>query len=271
MIIKPNLFEFAYIPIWYDQLDRLAEMAIPEPWHFRDPAYETKNIHTPILERYIQILFQQAALDHYYATDETQADQAFYIRNEVACFNTGLLTPRYASIFAYFERNKRKDTTLDWYFRGFAEQSSPWLKYIEPLPRKVFGINRGAASCYYPDWNIRINYKHILEDQENAHRLPPVIRELENAMLLMDSAVELARRKANYSPSIVVPQMYGEQVQFLLPLCLSNMDKPDIVMVLSPVDGYYSGTTCITLEMAYLNARLIEKPTAPWLLNLIER
>ncbi len=37
-----DLFEFAYIPNWYLQLDDLAEMALPEPWRFCDSDYSYK-------------------------------------------------------------------------------------------------------------------------------------------------------------------------------------------------------------------------------------
>ncbi len=36
-------------------------------------------------------------------------------------------------------------------------------------------------------------------------------------------------------------------------------------MTLTIMDGYYLGNTCLTLEMAYLNARLLARPVAPWL------
>ena len=42
MILQPDLFSFAYVPDWYIQLDALAEMALPEPWRFRNPIYLTK-------------------------------------------------------------------------------------------------------------------------------------------------------------------------------------------------------------------------------------
>ena len=51
MILMPDLFSFAYVPNWYSQLDMLAEMALPEPWRFKNPIYLTKNPDTPILER----------------------------------------------------------------------------------------------------------------------------------------------------------------------------------------------------------------------------
>ena len=58
-MIPTDLFEFAYVPDWYGQLDELAEMALPEPWRFRKPAVETRNTDTPILERYINIIFRK--------------------------------------------------------------------------------------------------------------------------------------------------------------------------------------------------------------------
>lgn len=58
MKLQCDLFDFAYVPGWYWQLDCLAEMVLPEPWRFREPVYSTKNLDTPILERYIHsILF----------------------------------------------------------------------------------------------------------------------------------------------------------------------------------------------------------------------
>ena len=82
--------------------------------------------------------------------------------------------------------------------------------------------------------------------------------------------MELARRQAIIVPSIVVPQIYQQRVQYLLPLCLTDMENPDLAMTLCEMDGYYIGSTCLTLQMAYLNARLLARPTAPWLVSLVE-
>lgn len=40
-------------------------------------------------------------------------------------------------------------------------------------------------------------------------------------------------------------------------------------MTLTVMDGYYLGNTCLTLEMAYLNARLLARPAAAWLTRLV--
>ena len=49
-----------------------------------------------------------------------------------------------------------------------------------------------------------------------------------------------------------------------------NMQKPDLAMTLTVMDGYYLGNTCLTLEMAYLNARVVARPMAPWLTELVK-
>ena len=41
-------------------------------------------------------------------------------------------------------------------------------------------------------------------------------------------------------------------------------------MTISRMEGFYAGNTCLTLEMAYSNARLLAVPTAPWLAELVE-
>lgn len=82
--------------------------------------------------------------------------------------------------------------------------------------------------------------------------------------------MELARRKAVIEPGLISAQGYMGRVQYLLPIYLTKMNKPDLAMTLTVMDGYYLGNTCLTLEMAYLNARAIAKPSAPWLLELIK-
>ena len=82
--------------------------------------------------------------------------------------------------------------------------------------------------------------------------------------------MELARRKAVIEPGLISAQGYMGRVQYLLPIYLTKMNKPDLAMTLTVMDGYYLGNTCLTLEMAYLNARAIAKPSAPWLLERIK-
>lgn len=268
-MLIPDLFDFAYVPDWYGQLEELAQMALPEPWKFRKPTNETKNQDTPILERYIHIIFRKQAIDYNSTKDTKKAEQLFHVENEHACFHTGLYNSRYKGIYAFFDRNHKKESMLEWYFRGFCDELSPRLKYIQPLPQKpsYYMAQRGAG--FNPDWPIRVKVEHILGDEENLERIPARIRKAKNLPLLFETAVELGRRRAVVEPGIVVPQGYQGKIQYLLPVYLTNMKKPDLAMTLSVMDGYYLGHTCLTLEMSYLNARVIARPLAPWLTELV--
>lgn len=90
-------------------------------------------------------------------------------------------------------------------------------------------------------------------DEENLERIPAKIRKAKNLPLLFETAVELGRRRAVVEPGLVVPQGYQGKIQYLLPVYLTNMKKPDLAMTLAVMDGYYMGHTCLTLVMAYLN------------------
>ena len=272
MILLPDLFEFAYVPNWFDHLITLAEMAVPESWRFTNPILPPRNTATPILEKYINYVFKKQVIDFNnfnYVSNPEYGDRIFYIRNESACFNTGLYTKNYKSIYGCFTRNKRNAAKQDWLFRGFFDDTAPDLKYVQPLPDKPGLLVPVMGMTYFPVWDIRVNVNHILCDPENFARLPVEVQRAKNLTLLLETAVELARRKASFEPGIVVPQGYQGKVQFLLPLCLLDSERTDLAMTLTPMDGYYLGHTCLTLEMAYMNARLIGRPVAPWLLELV--
>lgn len=215
--MQTDLFSFAYIPAWFEQLYTLAQLATPEPWRYKNPEYETQNTETPILERYINQIFRKQAVE-YNCASEAQTDAAFYVRNEFACFHTGLYTQAYKDIYMCFERNKKRDTLKQWYFKGFATNSSPWLKYVHPLPQKPSFPMRQWMTYFSPEWEIRINASHILSDAENAARLPEAVRGAWNLPLLLETAVELARRKARIDWNLAVPQLFQSRVQYLLPI-----------------------------------------------------
>ena len=70
------------------------------------------------------------------------------------------------------------------------------------------------------------------------------------------------RAAANYT--LAVPQFYGGRIQLLLPLCLTG-DKPELALTIQREDGFYAARTCLTLDMAYNNARLICRPETSWI------
>ena len=53
-------------------------------------------------------------------------------------------------------------------------------------------------------------------------------------------------------------------VPVIMPLCLTG-DKPELALTIQREDGFYAACTCLTLDMAYNNARLICRPETSWI------
>ena len=268
-MIRAELFGFAYIPTWFEQLYELSQMAEPEPWRYKQPEHITQNTITPILERYINRVFRQQAVAFNYAP-VADADRYFYVRNEFACFHTGLYTRKLKNIYMCFERSKRPGAMRRWSFLGFEDDYAACFKYVQQLPERPEHPMRKNMKYYNPDWDVRVNADHILDDPVNMERLPVATRGTLNQPLMLETAVEMTRRKARNDWSLAVPQIFQGKIQYLLPIYLSNSQKPDLAMALSIMDGYYIGHTCLTLEMAYQNARMLARPNASWLTEIVE-
>ena len=43
------------------------------------------------------------------------------------------------------------------------------------------------------------------------------------------------------------------------------IDKPELALTIQREDGFYAARTCLTLDMAYNNARLICRPETSWI------
>lgn len=269
-MINHKLFDTAYIPSWIESLNSLQLMAQPESWCFRESLFERKNKTNPILERYIHTIFQNQVMDFQSAETQKEADTFLCVRGGYVCFHTGLMTHRYKSIYGFLEKNRRPGSQHEWFFKGFFDDTSPALHCVDKLPDKPFSYFRKEQWGFYPDWEIRVNVDHILDDAENLERIPEGVRYFPNLYILLQAGVELARRTAEFIPSIAVPQLYRGKIQYLLPISLHDPRKPDLAMTIMPMDGYYIGSTCLNLEMAYSNARLLARPTAPWLTALVE-
>lgn len=233
-MIAPDLFEFAYVPDWYGHLAELERLALPESWKFRKPSRETKNTDTLILERYIHTFFRKQVIDFNSESDPRKADSIFHLENECVCFHTGLYTRQYKGIYGYFERNNFSDSLRDWYFRGFCDEMSPKLRYIEPLPQKPVYHMAQSGINFNPKWPIRVNVNHILGDEENLERIPAKIRKAKNLPLLFETAVELGRRKA-----VIEPEKIKEQILAVRATGRTNMFDTNMVQVIAKEMKFY--------------------------------
>ena len=111
----------------------------------------------------------------------------------------------------------------------------------------------------------RINAEHIIV--ENTDRFPPSLRQMGDYALcnLLTGAIETAIERVARNYKAAVPQFYRGRVQLLLPLCLTEPARADLALVFEKFDSHYRASTCLTLDMAYNNARLLARPDRDWL------
>lgn len=252
----PLLGDFAFCP--EPCYDRLADLADPEDW----------GPGNRILKNYLSFSFSRAVFLTERDVDQTAPSNLPLVFDDDRClFNTGLYTRRYETIYGLFEPNTKPDARQRWFLKGFFKESDPMLVSFEYLPCRVRFAEDPSELVFDYRLPIRSNIDHILGDEENLTRIPASLMGEDNSLLLrraFEGAVVEAARRAAANYTLAVPQFYGGRIQLLLPLCLTG-DKPELALTIQREDGFYAARTCLTLDMAYNNARLICRPETSWI------
>jgi hypothetical protein len=236
-----------------EKLAVLAELAEPEDWNYR----HTSSEHGfPILYSYLHRTFERV---------EEEGKVAVSADGEHACWNSGLVTIHQEPIFLLFDRNLFANDDRAWHFRSFVRRGEHHLNYFEALP--VMAHYFDDPSCLVLDnrFELRPNIEHIIA--ENRDRFPQPYRDMSDYQLqtVVRGAIENAKERVRRNYKAAVPQYYRGRVQLLLPLCLENPARADLAIVAERFDGFYRASTCLTLDMAYNNARQLARPDRDWL------
>lgn len=264
IITTENIFDFCRTYDWQKRLDVLENILLPERWSFINVKTDARNNKNPILENYIKYTFKRVCQ----IECEKKEILSTSIDGNFACFNLGLFTKQYERVYFLIKKESKPDDDKDWSFCGFEKESSPSLFCFNELPPKVNFICKVEDLVFDINCPIRVNAAHILSNPDNVSRLPDNLQSAPNLQTIFEGAVQLAIKKVDANYKTAVPQYYDGKIQFLLPLSLSgDLEKIDVVMAISKINGFYRGNTCLTLDMAYNNARLIAKPDTPWLLT----
>ena len=114
--------------------------------------------------------------------------------------------------------------------------------------------------------DFRINIEHIINETPRE-RFPDPYTSMDPYALqtVLKGAIDNACERVRRSYKTAIPQYYHGQVQLLLPLCLSNPSRADLAMVVERHSTFYRASTCLTLDMAYNNARQLARPDRDWL------
>ena len=225
-----------------------------------------------ILRNYLAYTFEKL-WDEREEVQGSEKSQLIYEDTKQACFNTGLLDKHWQPVFYYCIPNNRPDLQK-WKFSGFFNDytlgkcSTMLSQAIMELKRPNY-FDDPAKLVFDVKLDIIPQWKHILEDHENFQRIPEQIRLMgeDHCRKLLEGAIKETTKRIEANYKTAVPQWYKGKIQLLAPLYLTNPNVPDLALVLSlSEDGScYYGHTCLTIDMAYNNARLIAKPESFWL------
>lgn len=188
--------------------------------------------------------------------DKLKSEKNIIQTKDYGLFNTGLFTKYYEPIYAYATDDKTIDFLTSYELGSYG---------IETLPERANYFDNPELLLF--DWHYQINvqYKHILEDKDNQNRIPKDILNSGNVITILDGAINTMKKRVSANYKLAIPQYFRKQIQLLLPLCLTSDNIPDLALVVTKIGKYYQGHTCISLDMAYNNARLIAKPESNWL------
>jgi hypothetical protein len=223
-----------------------------------------------ILRNYLAYTFEKLYNEKELA-DDAQKQEYIYEDEQQACFNTGLFDKDWQTV--YFCCVKNNPGYQPWKFNGFF--NSYTIRFTKIPPQAVMGLKRPN---YFDDPSrlvfdaklpITPQWKHILDEQTNFSRIPEQIRMngREFCRNAVEGAIGIAKKRIEANYKTAVPQWYRGNIQLLIPLYLTSLNTPDLALVLSLSEdkSCYFGHTCLTIEMAYSNARLIAKPESFWL------
>lgn len=271
LFVQEHLFLFAQCSTrtrsFESFLIDLALKAQDENW-----GVEKDGKKLPILFSYITYTFQKLAEDFNKASYQ---DKHNYIamNENYACFNTGLFDKYYTPIYCVFTKHKHPDSSKPWFLLGFYnENQRVMVDNFAIFPHRAQFFQDARDLIYDYRLTIYPNLEHIFGDERNRQRLPEELKGFEPDALVDQFVGKIEKTKkrlaANYK--LAVPHYYPAEkcMQLLIPITLTpNSSEIELALALERQQGLnrYIGRTCLTLEMAYNNARLIVKPEVDWL------
>lgn len=258
------LFHFAFVEP--ERLDQLAELAETEPGNWNYPRNPSTDFNKPVLFNYIRHTFKRALEQAHQGTITCTGSTDPHL-----AFDTGLLTEHYQAIYGVFQENRHpREDKPPFYLRKYCIESDLLLRPFESLPTLVSYVDNPGDLVIDFRKRIVLNLEHIVDD--NVGRFPSSLQEHPAHILrsMVQSAIDDSLKRARRNYKIAIPQFFWigrtkGRVQLLLPLCLMDRTQADLAVAFDIGDNDYRGSTILTLDMAYNNARLLARPDRDWL------
>lgn len=245
-----TLYDFM---IWGDynlQIQKLANKAQPEIWDFEG------NHDNYILKNYLENTFLKLL------------GEGKIVETDNYCiFNTGLYSTYFEPIYVYAERNRNTSDPKKWYFKDFKDKYELGIMEIDAdFPERADYFSDPSRLIFNWHYDINVNYKHILDDMNTSQRLPESFKNSKQQLNILKGAINTAIQRVIANYKLAIPHYYRNKIQLMIPLYLEDDNTPSVALVLNQINNkYYQATTCLTMQMAYMDARLIAKPESNWL------
>jgi hypothetical protein len=250
----PELFkDFAFMPKFSDDIEVLAQLAEHEDWDYK----HTPAAHPhPILRNYITYTYRRVA-------EEKKINVT--VDEENCCWNAGLITSTQEPIYVLFSKNKLDGIPSYWHFWKFARRGEWELNRFAALPDMAHYFEDPSVLVFDTRKELRVNVEHVVAD--NLARFPADIQKMSTFGLqnLVKGAIDSSTQRVRRNYKTAIPQYYQGAVQLLLPLSLTDAAKADLALVVEKFSDFYRAATCLTLDMAYNNARQLARPDRDWL------
>jgi len=252
--LPEEFIDFAFMPKFEEDIKYLKSIAEIEDWTYQKTSSYSD---LPILGNYIKYTYKRIAEEKKMSLSRDE---------KYACFDTGLVTQKQQEpIYILFCENKLMDFSSYWHFWKFCRRGEHDMAMFAKLPDMAFYFDNPSKLVYDTKKELVVNVEHIIED--NKERFPEPYKSMLDYNLqnyikgCINSSIDKIKR--NYK--IAVPQYYRNNIQLLIPLCLSAPNVADLAIVVEDYGTMYRASTCLTLDMAINNARLIAKPDRDWL------
>ena len=268
-------------------LGRLAEEALYENWRFTN--FQTKITH-PILKNYLEnTYFQLFRQGKIYINEE----------EEKMLLNIGLIDASFNEL--YLVCDVVPDSARDPLFRQeyrnpeiYKSSNRVFCNYSRNAPLEMATFYDDPGDLLF-NWEvaqkpggINIADEHIFQDNMNRINLGlrdqalrfnfDNLQDIARCRQMFEGALKASLELSKRNYKLVAPQFWPAtgKIQFLMPIYLEGVQAiqegeskevlpPTVALSMEMVHGQYIGTTILTLDMAYQNARLIARPDGFWL------
>jgi len=249
---------FAHFDNYGTAIESLAGLAEEEDWSFGS-GDGRQQFEFGVLSSYLKSTYRRVA---------QESKVLFSPEGGFACFDTGLLSrDQLEPLYALFVPNSHPAATSFWKFQTFFRQGEHHIQRFDGTPEKASYWDSPSQLVYDARRELVVNKEHIV--QSNKGRFPAPFDSWDDFVLqnyldgCIGASVESVRR--NYR--LAIPQYFfpSGTIQLLLPLYLSERGVADLALVVDDYQTIYRASTCLTLDMAYSNARLLARLEKNWL------